>query len=84
MHTHRPLRTHSMILALGLVAGAALATFGGALLSTPALAQVPDAAAQRNAMIRELQKSNERLGEILGVLREIRDGKTEVEEPKRP
>ncbi len=49
-------------------------------LSRPgvALAQVPDSGAQRAQMIAELKTANIRLGEMLVVLREIRDG----EKPK--
>ena len=39
----------------------------------PALAQVPDSGAQRNAMIKELRSMNGKLTEIAGLLREIRD-----------
>ena len=38
-----------------------------------AYAQIPDSGAQRNEMIRELQLSNEKLTEIAGLLRDIRD-----------
>ena len=39
----------------------------------PALAQVPDSGAQRNAMIKELRGINGKLGEVADLLREIRD-----------
>jgi hypothetical protein len=44
-------------------------------LSTPpaAYGQIPDSGAQRLEMITELRASNQKLAEILGVLREIRD-----------
>lgn len=55
---------------------------------TPAVAQVPDSGAQRNAMIVELQKSNEKLDAILKVLMEIRDRQAGVASgpagPSRP
>ena len=44
-------------------------------LSAPpaALAQIPDSGSQRVEMIKELQLSNQKLAEITGLLREIRD-----------
>ena len=44
-------------------------------LSAPpaALAQIPDSGSQRLEMIKELQLSNQKLAEITGLLREIRD-----------
>ncbi len=53
------------------VALAALAWQG--LAARPAYAQVPDSGAQRLEMVSELKLSNQRLGEIAGLLREIRD-----------
>ncbi len=38
-----------------------------------AYGQVPDSGAQRNVMIKELREANRKLGEIAGLLREIRD-----------
>ncbi len=57
-------------------------------LSTPriALAQVPDSGQQRNEMIQELRISNQKLTEIIGLLREIRDAQTgqQKDAPKKP
>jgi hypothetical protein len=55
----------------------------------PALAQSPpDAGAQRIEMIKQLESMNTKLGEIAGLLREIRDdarkAHAEPERPKRP
>jgi type II secretory pathway component PulM len=55
----------------------------------PALAQSPpDAGAQRLEMIKQLETMNAKLGEIAGLLREIRDdarkGHAELNRPKRP
>jgi type II secretory pathway component PulM len=52
-----------------------------------AYGQVPDSGAQRLEMIAELRASNQKLGEIAGLLREIRDleaGKKDKEKDARP
>jgi hypothetical protein len=49
----------------------------------PALAQVPDSGAQRNEMIAQQKLTNEKLAEITGLLREIRD-RSPVPEKVRP
>jgi hypothetical protein len=51
-----------------------------------ALGQVPDAGAQRQQMIKELQFANQQLGSVIDLLKEIRDqrgDKPKHEEPKR-
>ncbi len=53
------------------VAGAMLLTQG--LAPRPAYAQLPDSGAQRNEMILEQKATNQKLTEILAVLKEIRD-----------
>lgn len=69
---------------LGLLT-AILAVGGWSWLSgTSAAAQVPDSGAQRNAMIVELQKSNEKLDAILKVLKEIRDREAAMAKPPAP
>ena len=56
---------------------------------TPALAQVPDSGAQRNAMIKELRSMNGKLGEIADLLRDIRNDARKAQsgrasQPARP
>ncbi len=53
------------------VAVAAFAVQG--LAARPAYAQVPDSGAQRVEMLAEQKVTNQRLAEIVGLLREIRD-----------
>ncbi len=58
-------------------------------LATPrvAHAQLPDAAAQRLTMIRELQQANKKLDVIADLLKEIRDADKDGDkdkDPKRP
>ena len=50
----------------------------------PALAQVPDSGAQRNEMIAQQRVTNDKLTEIAGLLREIRDRSPAPEKPVRP
>ncbi len=59
------------LLGIFTVALAALAWQG--LAPRPAYAQLPDTAAQRNEMITEQRTTNQKLTEILAVLKEIRD-----------
>jgi hypothetical protein len=74
------------------VIGGAAVLLAGLLwqgLSAPpaALAQIPDSGSQRLEMIKELQISNQRLAEITGLLREIRDlqaGEKKDKERKPP
>ncbi len=54
----------------GALAGAMLYA---SVFAPQAVAQVPDSGAQRNALIVEMQKSNQTLGQILQVLTQIRD-----------
>lgn len=49
-----------------------------------AVAQVPDAGSQRMQMIRELEASNRKLGEIAQLLREIRDQRADKRDEKGP
>ena len=53
-------------------------------LSAPrvAYAQVPDSGSQRNEMIKELRTSNQKLTEIAGLLREIRDAQAPDKDKK--
>jgi hypothetical protein len=68
------------------VAAALVAVAAWSALTAPrvALGQVPDSGAQRNDMIRELQESNKKLGEIAGLLREIRDQGKKDKDAKTP
>jgi len=73
----------------GFVLGVAVALVGvvaWSALTSPraALGQVPDSGAQRNDMIKELQESNKKLGEIAGLLREIRDQGKKDKDAKAP
>lgn len=67
--------------AAAFLVGLAAAALALPALSVPVAAQVPDSGAQRNAMIVELQKSNQRLTEILDVLRQIRDRQAAPHQP---
>ena len=67
------------------VAALALLALGRALSDPPAAyGQVPDAGKQREIMIKELQAQNERLTEIAGLLREIRDRQPAPPKPTKP
>ena len=73
--------------ALGALTLALVGLGAWALRPVPAYAQIPDSGAQRLEMITELRTSNQKLTEILGVLREIRDlqaGPKEKKETKPP
>ena len=60
--------------ALGGVAALAISTaLYTFAFARPAYAQIPDSGAQRNEMIQELKTSNQKLAEIAGLLREIRE-----------
>ncbi len=60
--------------ALGVAAGIALAALAMPLIAPrTAFAQIPDSGRQRDQMLKEQQVTNERLGEVVGLLREIRD-----------
>ena len=66
----------------------AVALFAAMLLwrsspAQPAYAQLPDAGAQREAIVRELRTTNAKLGEITELLKQIREQtKPVAEEPK--
>ncbi len=70
----------------GLTVLAAALLWQGLGRPTAAYGQVPDSGAQRQEMIVELRASNQKLSEIAGVLREIRDlessKKDKEKEPK--
>ena len=78
MSRNATLRTSWPALALG----AAAMLLVGALwfgLAAPrrAFGQIPDSGAQRAKMIEELQSANKKLGEIAGLLRQIREQRSE-------
>jgi hypothetical protein len=59
---------------LGIVTAMGFAAMVGAIARPPAaLAQIPDAGAQRIQMLREQQTTNQKLTEVVALLREIRD-----------
>lgn len=63
----------SLIVGLaGVICGAGLAQT--VYYPQTARAQIPDSGAQREVMIQELRTANQKLTEIAGILREIRDG----------
>ena len=57
----------------GLTVLATVVLLNGLLAPPAAFGQVPDSGAQRAEMIGELKTSNQKLAEIAGLLREIRD-----------
>ena len=59
---------------LGIAAAIGLAAMVGAVaLPPPAPAQIPDSGAQRVRMLKEQQVTNQKLTEVVALLREIRD-----------
>ena len=50
----------------------------------PALAQVPDAGLQRIEMIQQMKLQTQKLDIMIGLLKEIRDGKTPAAPPAKP
>jgi hypothetical protein len=67
----------------------AVTVFAATILATgltprAAQAQIPDSGAQRNAMIKELNATNKKLGEIIVLLREIRDKTPGEQKPAQP
>ena len=59
---------------LGIATAIGLATMVGAVARPPtALAQIPDSGAQRLRMLNEQQITNQKLTEVVTLLREIRD-----------
>lgn len=59
---------------LGIATAIGFAAMVGAIARPPAaLAQIPDAGAQRIQMLREQQTTNQKLTEVVALLREIRD-----------
>lgn len=66
-------RPWTTFIAGALVASCALALWSVAWSPPTALAQVPDSGAQRAEMLREQRTTNQKLEEIAGLLREIRD-----------
>lgn len=78
----RPLVSKIGSLATGLIAvGILVAMWAGRPNS--AIAQIPDSGAQRQEMLAEQRLTNQRLAEIIAVLREIRD-QNAVARPERP
>ena len=79
-HAQRP-SWSAYVLALATVLAGLLLWHG---LSSPraAYGQIPDSGAQFNEMIRELRTSNEKLTEIAGLLRDIRDAQAEPKKDK--
>ncbi len=59
------------LLGIATVGAAAFAWQG--LAARPAYAQVPDSGAQRAELIAEQKLTNQKLSEVVGLLREIRD-----------
>ena len=70
---------------LGMLTIAVAAVAWNGLSPRPAYAQLPDSGAQRNELIAEQRATNQRLTEILAVLKDIRDqgvpGKTPTPAP---
>lgn len=75
MLSSRPLRKATGFgFALGMAVGLVLAALAMPLIAPrAAVAQIPDSGRQRDLLIKEQQITNERLGEVVGLLREIRD-----------
>ncbi len=59
--------------ACGILTVVAAAAGWQALTPRTAYAQAPETGAQRNEIVAELKISNQKLGEILAVLKEVRD-----------
>lgn len=83
MSRHAWLFRNSPVVIAALVAGLLSAAMWRGLSSPPpAYGQIPDSGLQRDTMIKEMRIQSEKLTEIAGLLREIRDRQPPV--PARP